>query len=283
MTEHKQMMQEIHASFVQLEAALRDAQRSNVTKVAFLANMIHEMRAPLNAVIGDISRLDEVIRHWARDKELENRDDSSCRESKIDRIIAEKGYVGLNSKNGIISFGGDEDTYLQVLRSFAVNTRSLLDSIENVGEDALADYAVVVHGIKGSARCICADMIGDFAETLEKVAKAGDFEYVAAHNRAFLDAAWKLIHDLDDMFRELDSKISRPIKEKPDGEMLLKLLSACENYDMEGVDAVMAEIDRWQYEADDGLAVWLRENVDMMNFKKIAEKLSGFNNEEGGC
>jgi hypothetical protein len=41
-------------------------------------------------------------------------------------------------------------------------------------------------------------------------------------------------------------------------------------------DAAMAEIEQYQYLSDDGLAVWLRENVDVINFQQIAERLSAY-------
>ena len=40
------------------------------------------------------------------------------------------------------------------------------------------------------------------------------------------------------------------------------------------VDAVMEEITKYQYKSDDGLVEWLRENVDLVNFDEIVQKLS---------
>jgi len=45
---------------------------------------------------------------------------------------------------------------------------------------------------------------------------------------------------------------------------------------MDGVDAAMAEIEDYEYKSDGGLAAWLRENVDQMNFVQINERLSAF-------
>ena len=56
--------------------------------------------------------------------------------------------------------------------------------------------------------------------------------------------------------------------------MLEKLLAACRDYDLDGVDKAMAEIEKYQYEADGGLVVWLREALDRMDFMQIVEKLS---------
>ncbi|MCL1818029.1 MAG: hypothetical protein FWG35_03795, partial [Spirochaetaceae bacterium] len=66
----------------------------------------------------------------------------------------------------------------------------------------------------------------------------------------------------------------KPHKDKPDADVLGRLLKACEDYDLSGVDAAMAEIEGFDYQSDGGLAVWLRENVDQMNFMLIAEKLA---------
>jgi hypothetical protein len=43
---------------------------------------------------------------------------------------------------------------------------------------------------------------------------------------------------------------------------------------MDGADGAMAEIESFEYTSDDGLAVWLRQNIDQMNFAQIINKIS---------
>ncbi|MCL2084972.1 MAG: hypothetical protein FWH06_06935, partial [Oscillospiraceae bacterium] len=182
--------------------------------------------------------------------------------------------AGIDIEKGLERYGGDMETYLKILRSYTVCIRSMLGQIETVGEDTLADYKVIVHGIKGASRDIFAEQVGASAAELEQAAKAGDLGYITGHNPPFLEAAWKLIGDLESVLSASAGENQKPKKDKPDAETLSKLLAACEKYDMDGADAAMEEIGRCQYEADGGLADWLRDNVSLMNFTQIIERLS---------
>jgi hypothetical protein len=226
----------------------------------------------------DIKRLDTVVRQWIRDKEkelvyvgleaLEDEDDTPK------ALISDKSVEGLDIYKGIDRFDGDEESYITVLRSYASNTRNYLATIQNVNAHTLRHYEITVHGIKGSSLGICADALGDMARDLEGAAKAGDFDYIAKHNPIFLEAAWKFISDLEAVLAAIEAENPKPKKDKPSKEVLLHLLEACDEYNMDGVDEAMAEITAYEYEYDDGLAEWLRLNVDLMNFTEIVEKLS---------
>ncbi|MCL1897016.1 MAG: ATP-binding protein, partial [Clostridiales bacterium] len=197
------------------------------------------------------------------------------RRSGIDRRQMKMPFAGLDMEKGIERFGGNRATWFAVLRSYMTHTRPLLEKIRDVSESQLDDYAITIHGIKGSSRGINASMIGNAAEKLENAAKAGDFAYIKKHNNKFLGAAWKLIHDLEDLLADADEKDPRAEKEKPDRETLLKLMDACGSYNMDGVDDAMAQIGKYHYTADGDLASWLADNVEQMNFKEIVERLSG--------
>jgi len=244
----------------------------------------------------EIDRLDAVIRKWVEDKELEETPaerhiwvngqllpDIRCgeerrifsdRRSGADRRILYKSIPGIDTTRGLERFGGDEDSYLQVLRSYAVNTRPLLELSRKVSKDNLADYAVTVHGIKGSSWGICANTVGDKAEALEKAARERNYDFVTANNASFIESVEELIGALEDMLQQTASDHPKPQRDKPDREVLSRLLVACEAYDMDGVDAAMEEIEDCEYESDDGLVAWLRENVDHMNLGQIKERLS---------
>ena len=207
----------------------------------------------------DIVRLDSVIRQWVRNRETEKQ----YAYMKID---------GLDAGRGIERFGGDPESYVQVLRSYVLNTLPLLKAIKAASENNRADYAVTVHGIKGSSRGICAWRIGDSAEALEKAAREGNWDFVSSHNGELVRELEKLLDGLGGALA--GSEDPRPKKDWPGRDVLARLLAACEAYRMDDVDAAMEEIDRYEYSSDDGLAAWLRENINRMNFTGIIEKLT---------
>ena len=243
----------------------------------------------------DIARLDEVIKRWVRDKSQEedysgilppvSKDDKDVfdennrrymlsRRSGIDRRKANMQYAGLDIDKGIERFSGDREVYFKVISSYVTHTRQLLDSLVDTSKDKLDAYAITVHGIKGSSRGIFADMISDAAENLEMAARNGDYTYISAHNETFLNAAWRLIFDLEDLLANVSSDSPKQVKDKPDADTLSKLLHACEVYNMDEVDEAMTELEKYAYDTGGEFADWLVENIKLMNFREIVERLS---------
>jgi CheY-like chemotaxis protein len=192
------------------------------------------------------------------------------------RLLSE-GVAGLDIVRGIDRYEGDEETYLKILRSYAASVRSMLGLIKTVSEDGLAGYKVKVHGIKGASYDIFAEQIGQKAEALEHAASAGDLGFISEHNPPFLEAAGKFIDDISKLLSAIGSDNTKPKKDKPDSGLLLRLRDACEEYRMKKADEAMTEIEKYQYEADGGLADWLRQNIDIMNFQQVVERISGLN------
>jgi HPt (histidine-containing phosphotransfer) domain-containing protein len=150
-----------------------------------------------------------------------------------------------------------------------------LAKLLDCADEGLSDYAIIVHGIKSSSRSIGARMIGDEAEALEHSAKAGDISFVRLNNDAFIQAAQKLIADLSVMlvsFKEEKPKLKRT---DPDADVLARLLKSCDEYDIDGVDEAMTELEGCEYESGSDLIEWLREQVSVMGFKQMAERLRG--------
>ncbi|MCL2160372.1 MAG: hypothetical protein FWH56_00570, partial [Betaproteobacteria bacterium] len=112
---------------------------------------------------------------------------------------------GLDLEECLERFCGDEEILRSILDSYVLNTPVMLEKIRTVTQEGLADYAVVVHGIKGSSFNICAQFVGQLAEAQEQAAKAGDFVFVEANNGAFLLAVEEQIEKISRFLSEAKS------------------------------------------------------------------------------
>jgi CheY-like chemotaxis protein len=230
------------------------------------------MQKPIDPV-----RLDSILREWVYDKKLEamlTEDDiNPATGTGGGNIIDFDGVPGLDIQKGLTHFGSNKSVYLMILRSYINNTLPLLEIIKNVSIDNIDKYIVTVHGIKGSNRGIFASQAGDMANALEKAAVAGDFSFIQNNNQAFLDTTNNLIMDIEKIL-ERNKEEQKPIKNKPSMDLLVELHKSCRHYDIDAIDGVMEGIERFEYDSDDGLAAWLRDNLDQGKYKDVREKLA---------
>ena len=188
--------------------------------------------------------------------------------------VSNKKITGLDMARGLERYYKDEKMYLKILRSYSKNLSVMLNTLETVSKDSLSDYEVAVHGIRGASNDVFANQIGKDAAKLEEAAKSGDIDYIYKRNPAFIEAVKELVNNLNNMFSDIDAENQKPKKDKPGGEALSKLLTACEAYDLDGVNAAMEEIDGYVYESGGDLVEWLRDKVYLMDFPQIVQKLS---------
>jgi len=205
---------------------------------------------------------------------IENTNSASEQSAETVSLLQGKTVPGLNFKKALRRFAGDESAYVHILRTFTMNTRKLLVFIDSFGKEDIEEYEIKVHSMRGSCGSICADELADMATELEKAARDSDWDYISTNNKIFADGVRTLISNIDDFLISIDSQTQKMSREKPDNAALKKLQIACTNYDMDGVDAIMEELDAYSYESDDGLIEWLHENIELMNFPEVVERLS---------
>jgi signal transduction histidine kinase/CheY-like chemotaxis protein len=230
----------------------------------------------------DINRMDEVLNRWIRDKDKEkelNLADGGVSAGPPpaggQSILGNVGIEGLDIDNGLARFGGDEESYLIALSSFAQNTPPLLASLALVTPENLGEIAVVVHGIKGSSYGISADPLGRKAEKLEYAAKAGDFGFVYEGSKPFIADAEKFLSDLKeflDKARE-ESDTGKDSLENPDPRLLAGLAKACLEYRMDDIDELLAELKKYKYENGGELIEWIEDELARGELADIAARL----------
>jgi signal transduction histidine kinase/CheY-like chemotaxis protein/HPt (histidine-containing phosphotransfer) domain-containing protein len=240
----------------------------------------------------DIMKMNESINRWVRDKKLEKElgldTESLMAEGNLNPAgrpynpdegiggeIAELIRIlrvdGLDAEKGLERFGGDGKSYMDSLRSYVVHTPPLLESARNT--ESLADYAITVHGIKGSSRGISAAEIGERAEKLEHAAKAGNLAFIEKENNGFIKAAQQFIARLTGLLDILEDNLQKPRKAAPDPAVLERIRNAAENFDMGELDLAIEALEQYDYEQNADLIPWLREQIDKSEFEEITERL----------
>ncbi|MDR2104296.1 MAG: response regulator [Deferribacteraceae bacterium] len=225
---------------------------------------------PLDAV-----KLDEALNKWVRNRERESEvkivEDNAIRNPTLLKTTIE----GLNIKKGVDRFGGNSESYITVLRSYLTNTTAIIESLKAVKPENIKDYAIRVHGIKGSSYSIGADLVGDMAEQLELAAKSDEYEYISATNIFFINKLEELLEKLRLLITSLDSETpAQTTKPAPDKELLAQLLEACQRVDIDEIENCIANLEKFRYENDDNLIVWLRGEFDKFEFDSIINRLS---------
>ncbi len=152
----------------------------------------------------DIMRLDAILRQWVRDKELEKELSDESAEGVYYPSGPSAGRVsnftipGLDTEKALGRFGGDEAVFIDVLRSYAEGTRTLLSDLgDYLAAGKLSDYAIAVHGIKGASYGICAQRVGKLAESLESAAKAGHGDYIKTRHAGFMSTVKTLLANIE--------------------------------------------------------------------------------------
>ncbi|GHV41037.1 hypothetical protein FACS1894187_22460 [Synergistales bacterium] len=234
----------------------------------------------------DIMRMDVVINHWVRDKDLEKKlsrngglNVNSGSDKKRIADISRINVKGIDVKQGLKRFGGDEDIYLNVLKSYAKNTPPLLDQLRDCAQEGLPNYAIVVHGIKSSSRSIGAEPIGARAEALELAAKSGNLAFVLQKNDDFITTVHTLLESLSAILQTIAEENPKPQKAEPDAGALADLLEACKSFDIDGV-AQGANDPRVNKAESDQIVEAVKKNGQNVVYLVKENEGHGFHNEE---
>jgi signal transduction histidine kinase/DNA-binding response OmpR family regulator len=263
----------------------------NVPIIALTANALvgNEdvfMSAGFNAFIAkpiDIMRLDVVLNQWVRDKQseevlwkAEREQAEKPAEATESRILANAEIEGVDLAEGIKRFEG-ETVYLEILRSYTVHTPKLLEKLRFLSRETLGEYAVTAHGLKGASYGICAGAIGARVEELEQAARAGDYEKVQGENAAFIAGVERTLAGLEALLGNVE--VGRPVKQKapvPHEALLKELLDASKRFKPVRMEEIIAELEEYEYESGDELVVWLREQLDNLEYDAIRERLEAY-------
>jgi signal transduction histidine kinase/CheY-like chemotaxis protein len=229
----------------------------------------------------DIMQLDTALNNWVRDKQsaetLKKAEMELAKTKKEEPdtsgILDNITIAGIDIVQGRQRYSG-ETTYLDIIRSWCLHTPVLLEQLKNLSLENLPDYSITVHGLKGSSYGICANEIGKEAEELEGFAKAGDFASVHAGNTAFIVMVETLLADLGKLLEKAASgKGAKKKAAAPDPALLAKLLDATKHYKSTLMEEILADIELYDHESGGELVLWLREQMDNLEYDAICNRL----------
>jgi len=233
----------------------------------------HDFQAFISKPI-DVMELDSVLRKWVRDESRETVTvpaEASAEEEE--NMVIE--IPGMDTKKGLALYVGDTKIYLSLLRSYAANTPGILDKLRSVSAENLPAYVITVHGLKGTSAGIGAEGIREAALELENKSRAGDLQGVLAKNDKLIADAEVIVSNIKAWLEQNDVHEAKPRMKAPDKELLAKLRECCENYDIDGIEEIMSELEKADYEEDADLVKWIREKIDISKMSEVANRLEG--------
>jgi HPt (histidine-containing phosphotransfer) domain-containing protein len=231
----------------------------------------------------DMRQLNNILKKYIRDKQppevleavaLEYAEHQE-NETAVKLLPPDIKIPGLDIEQGVARYDNNEAIYINILRAYTASLRTILSECENVTENDLADYKVKIHGIKGASLNIYAQPLAEIAYELEKAASAENYKFVTENNPKFFKLGKELAENLENLLSQTEKENPKPVKEKPDKEVLSELIKACELYDIDEVDKAVEKLEKYQYESDNGLMDWLKEKLALMQYAEIIERLKG--------
>jgi PAS domain S-box-containing protein len=237
----------------------------------------------------DIMQLDVALNTWVKDKQSRQtllqvemakaaQDEETA--PKDAGVLDGLSVEGLDLAQGCERYNS-EAVYLDVLRSYHKHTPAQLEKLRAMtGDISLAEYTVTVHGLKGSSYGICAGNAGREAEALESAARAGDLERVLADNIPFIEKVELLLRNIGELLEKAET--AKGVKQKipaPEKELLDQLLDAVKRYKTSAMDEILGKLESHEYETGGDLVVWLREQIDNLEYDAIRERLENNKNK----
>ncbi|MDR2210398.1 MAG: transporter substrate-binding domain-containing protein [Spirochaetaceae bacterium] len=235
--------------------------------------------------------LHNMLLDWVRDKDKEKnlakdtpeKSPAPEKSGTAGKTLRLEKYTvpGVDLAAGAAQFG-DEETYLEIVKVFVKDTPKLLDNIQKCIDgfrivsaaatlEAIKNYTILVHGIKGSCYGICATPVGDMAKELETLAKARDFARVVELNTAFVGTVERLIKELKRILPQDKPRTERPA---PDPRLLQKVLAGARSYNIGEILDTVKELDRYTYREGGTLVHDLRIAAENYEYAEIVTLLS---------
>jgi signal transduction histidine kinase/HPt (histidine-containing phosphotransfer) domain-containing protein/AmiR/NasT family two-component response regulator len=241
---------------------------------------------PINAFT-----LDAILNEWVRDPEREAAlRGSAAAEGPAEgpepaappgidpegSWLREHPVEGLDLAAALVLYGGSGAAYIPILRSFTGHTPVLLEKMDAHLQSSPSDYAVEVHGLKGSCNAVCAGETAALARELEAAAKEGRFDLVRARHGELRQLALDLTARIAALLGEWEAEHppeAREQRAEPDRALLARLSAAAAAFNSSVIEELLGELEQYRYETGEDLLRRLRKQAENFDYAAIHEEL----------
>jgi signal transduction histidine kinase/DNA-binding response OmpR family regulator/HPt (histidine-containing phosphotransfer) domain-containing protein len=249
----------------------------------------------------DIKRLDIVLNQWVRDAQSgetlregggRTRERVGAREEDApgnggmetgdaSRWLLDHSVAGIDFTAALQLYGGDGAALMTILQSFIAHTPSLIQKMDADLETSLSDYAVAVHGLKGTCAAICASKSAELAKELEFASREGRGDFVKARHGELRRQVLALTEGLKVVAEGWEARqpgVEKEGRSEPDRELLVRLSAAAGDCNSNEVEAVLGELEQYRYEDGEELIRWLRKQAENFDYDALHKRLEEFLN-----
>ncbi|MDR3124004.1 MAG: response regulator, partial [Treponema sp.] len=239
----------------------------------------------------DIYQLDMVLNRWIRDKQGNATVKDAAEQAEAGgglnggqldpegEWLVARPIEGIDYAAALELYGNSGAAYLSIVKSFVANTPSLLEKMDSHVATSLPEYAIEVHGLKGTCNAIGAGGTAEAAWELELAAKEGDVDLALQKHGWLRDMALELTGRLKALLEEWEGERKEEEKEpraEPERALLVRLSAAAAEFNSAVAEETLEELERYRYEQGQELIAWLREQTENFNYEAMRKGLEDF-------
>jgi HPt (histidine-containing phosphotransfer) domain-containing protein len=186
---------------------------------------------------------------------------------------------GIDYAAALELYGNSGAAYLSIVKSFVANTPSLLEKMDSHVATSLPEYAIEVHGLKGTCNAIGAGGTAEAARELEFAAKEGDVDLALRKHGTLRKEALELVERLKALLEEWEGERKTEKKElraEPERALLARLSVAAAEFRSNAVEGALEELGHYRYEQGEELIQWLREQAENFDYEAMHKRLEEF-------
>ena len=214
-------------------------------------------------------------------KEAENRegaeeDDPACDGGELPEALAPlKGQDWIDLDAGVRN-SCSVKAYMSLLKLFYESLDETADELERFcAEENIKDYTVKVHALKSSARLIGAADFGEEAQKLESAGKNGDWEYIRAHQEAFMAKYRSFKTPLSAVFAEEKTEGKPVAGMELMADVYEKVRMAADDMDCDQLDRIFADMEEYRVpDSETALYEELRAASSRFDYEAILKLLA---------